>query len=150
MRKASSRRDDAAPPAPAPPPTARAPGADAARTDRAGSLRSLDSVAREEKSRRESATTRDGRVPRGGRGEELAGGGSADLVRAKILETMKKGIADSRSRNDLADGERRLLEHMKLYVMETKVAESHLSEEEALIWEDMKAEYLEQRGISED
>ena len=40
---------------------------------------------------------------------------------AKILETIKKGITESRDRTDLADGERKMLEHMKLYVMETKV-----------------------------
>lgn len=38
-----------------------------------------------------------------------------------------------------------MLEHMKLYVMETKVAETELSDEERLIWEEMKSEYISQR-----
>jgi len=46
-------------------------------------------------------------------------------------------------------GERKMLEHMKLYVMETKVAETELTPDERLIWEDMKSEYLEMRGIDE-
>lgn len=46
-------------------------------------------------------------------------------------------------------GERKMLEHMKLYVMEMKVAEAELSPEERLIWEDMKSEYLETRGIDD-
>mmetsp|Transcript_31688 Transcript_31688/g.78967 ORF Transcript_31688/g.78967 Transcript_31688/m.78967 type:complete len:479 (-) Transcript_31688:206-1642(-) len=72
-----------------------------------------------------------------------------DMIRAKILDTIKKGIYDARERTDLADGERKMLEHMKLYVMETKVAETELTPDERLIWEDMKSEYLEMRGIDE-
>ena len=33
-------------------------------------------------------------------------------VRRKILETIKRGINENRGRTDLADGERRMLEHM--------------------------------------
>lgn len=43
----------------------------------------------------------------------------------------------------LSVGERKMLEHMKFYVMETKMAETELSVEERQIWEDMKREYLE-------
>ena len=50
------------------------------------------------------------------------------LVRAKILETMKRGISESRTRTDLATGDKKMLEHMKMYVMETKLAEMDLSE----------------------
>ena len=55
-----------------------------------------------------------------------------------------------RLRTDLADGDKKLLEHMQMYVMETKVAEADLSAEEAAIWESMKEQYLktaeERRG----
>ena len=65
------------------------------------------------------------------------------MVRQRILDTIKKGIAQSASRTDLADGDKKLLEHMQMYVMETKMAEMNLEEEEALIWERMKEQYLE-------
>ena len=81
------------------------------------------------------------------------GGGGSDpqaMVRQRILDTIKKGIAQSASRTDLADGDKKLLEHMQMYVMETKVAEADLSAEEAAIWESMKEQYLktaeERRG----
>lgn len=64
-------------------------------------------------------------------------------VRSRILETIKRGIQENRERTDLADGERRMLEHMRLYVVETKMAETQLSAQELAIWEDMKQEYLE-------
>ena len=64
------------------------------------------------------------------------------MVRQRILDTIKKGIAQSASRTDLADGDKKLLEHMQMYVMETKVAEADLSAEEAAIWESMKEQYL--------
>jgi len=63
-------------------------------------------------------------------------------VQAKILETMKRGINEARTRTDLAPGDKKMLEHMKMYVMETKMAEMNLSEEERLIWEELKAEYV--------
>jgi hypothetical protein len=74
-----------------------------------------------------------------------AGGASADMVRQKILETIKRGIAENTARADLGDGERRMLEHMRLYVMETKVAESQLSDEEQATWEAMKSQYLSEQ-----
>ena len=64
------------------------------------------------------------------------------VVRQKILATMKRGIADKRGRKDLAEGELRMLEHMQLYVMETNVAESQLSDDDKTMWEAMKADYL--------
>ena len=76
------------------------------------------------------------RVPRGDGTDRSA------EVRAKILDTIKRGIADNRGRTDLQEGERKMLEHMQLYVMETKVAEADLSAEEAAIWESMKEQYL--------
>ena len=68
-------------------------------------------------------------------------------MRRKILETIKRGIAANSDRTDLEEGERRMLEHMQLYVMETSVAESQLSDDEAEAWEQMKASYL--RGTKE-
>eukprot|EP00967_Tisochrysis_lutea_P097223 scaffold142727_cov32-Tisochrysis_lutea.AAC.2 len=54
---------------------------------------------------------------------------------------MKRGINQARNRTDLAPGEKAMLEHMKMYVMETKVAEGNLSSDELQIWNDIKAEY---------
>ena len=76
-----------------------------------------------------------------------AGTDASALVRRKILETIKRGIAANSDRTDLEEGERRMLEHMQLYVMETSVAESQLSDDEAEAWEQMKASYL--RGTKE-
>ena len=76
-----------------------------------------------------------------------AGADASALVRRKILETIKRGIAANSDRTDLEEGERRMLEHMQLYVMETSVAESQLSDDEAEAWEQMKASYL--RGTKE-
>ena len=63
-------------------------------------------------------------------------------VRRKILETIKRGIADNQGRADLEEGEQKMLEHMQLYVMETKVAESQLSDDDQQMWEQMKTEYV--------
>eukprot|EP00965_Chrysotila_dentata_P202369 6181089-Pleurochrysis_carterae.AAC.2 len=38
----------------------------------------------------------------------------SELVRAKILETMKRGISQAKNRTDLGAGELQLLEHMKM------------------------------------
>ena len=76
------------------------------------------------------------RVPRGDGTDRSA------EVRAKILDTIKRGIADNRGRTDLQEGERKMLEHMQLYVMETKVAETQLSAEERLLWDEMKEAYI--------
>jgi hypothetical protein len=54
---------------------------------------------------------------------------------------MKRGINQARNRTDLAPGEKAMLEHMKMYVMETKLAEGNLSSDELQIWNDIKAEY---------
>lgn len=63
-------------------------------------------------------------------------------VRARILETIKRGVANNQHRAaEMGAGERRLLEHMRLYVMETKLAEAELGETEKAIWEDMKRDY---------
>lgn len=70
-----------------------------------------------------------------------AGGSASERVRASILETMKRGINQARNRTDLAPGEKAMLEHMKMYVMETKLAEGNLSSDELQIWNDIKAEY---------
>mmetsp|Transcript_9318 Transcript_9318/g.28212 ORF Transcript_9318/g.28212 Transcript_9318/m.28212 type:complete len:312 (-) Transcript_9318:488-1423(-) len=70
-----------------------------------------------------------------------ADGAASERVRATILETMKRGINQARNRTDLAPGEKAMLEHMKMYVMETKVAEGNLSSDELQIWNDIKAEY---------
>ena len=49
----------------------------------------------------------------GARDEEAVEGEDASSrVRRKILDTIKRGIADNSGRTDLADGERRMLEHM--------------------------------------
>jgi len=92
----------------------------------------------------EGTTGTRGAVPNGSVGDV---GGTpqqppAVLVRSKILETMKRGINQARSRTDLAAGEKQLLEHMKMYVMETKFAEMNLSDDEREIWEEMKTEYV--------
>ena len=70
-------------------------------------------------------------------------------VRAKILETMKRGITKARDRSDLGEGEQKLLDHMKMYVMESKFAELDLTEEERAIWEELKSEYVSTRESSE-
>uniref|UniRef100_A0A7S2GRP7 Uncharacterized protein n=1 Tax=Haptolina brevifila TaxID=156173 RepID=A0A7S2GRP7_9EUKA len=67
---------------------------------------------------------------------------ASSMVRRKILETIKRGIQENRGRTDLGEGERRMLDHMQLYVMETKVAETQLSEEERRMWESMKKDYI--------
>ena len=64
------------------------------------------------------------------------------MVNAKILETMKRGIAQARDRTDLAAGELQMLEHMKMYVMETQNCEDRLDVDERQIWEQMKQEYM--------
>ena len=40
-----------------------------------------------------------------------------------------------------------MLEHMQLYVMETKVAETQLSDEERTMWEAMKTQYMATHGL---
>lgn len=82
------------------------------------------------------------RVEQTGEAEAGSAASAGSLVQAKILETMKRGINEARTRTDLAPGDKKMLEHMKMYVMETKMAEMNLSEEERLIWEELKAEYV--------
>ncbi len=64
-----------------------------------------------------------------------------EAVRAKILATMRRGIAKASSRSDLKVGEQKLLEHMKMYVVESKMAELDLTDEELQVWEKLKAEH---------
>jgi hypothetical protein len=82
------------------------------------------------------------------RGEPPPGSETADgskMVQMKILETIKKGI-DQSSRRALSEGERKMLDHMKTYLLEAKVAESNLNDQERKIWEEMKQEYLVSRN----
>ena len=46
----------------------------------------------------------------------VEGEDASSRVRRKILERIKRGIADNAGRTDLAEGEQRMLEHMQLYV----------------------------------
>ena len=63
---------------------------------------------------------------------------------------MRRGIAENRGREgDLEEGDRRMLEHMQLYVMETSVAESELSDDEQTMWEAMKRDYLARQRPSD-
>lgn len=64
------------------------------------------------------------------------------------METMKRGITQARDRTDLAPGEKAMLEHMKMYVMETKLAEGALSADELQIWNDIKADYKSKASSS--
>lgn len=64
------------------------------------------------------------------------------LVRRRILETIRKGIEANKERSDLEPGEQQMMDHMKMYVMETKLAESQLSTRETELWEEMKRDYL--------
>jgi len=92
------------------------------------------------------AAAADAASPAGGAGG--AGGTSSERVRATIMETMKRGITQARDRTDLAPGEKAMLEHMKMYVMETKLAEGALSADELQIWNDIKADYKSKASSS--
>ena len=57
-------------------------------------------------------------------GKPADGGDASANVRQKILETIKRGIADNSDRTDLQDGERRMLEHM--YALRPRLSRQHL------------------------
>ena len=42
--------------------------------------------------------------------------------------------------------EQKMLDHMKTYLLETKVAESNLNEQERKIWDEMKQSFAEKRN----
>ena len=67
---------------------------------------------------------------------------SASTARQNLAsEVMRRGIAKASSRSDLEVGEQKLLQHMKMYVVESKMAELDLTDEELQVWEELKAEY---------
>jgi len=72
-----------------------------------------------------------------------SGTDNSALLRQTILDTIKRGIKNNEEkRADLGDGEQRMLEQMKVYLKETKSADTRLSDAELAIWESMKTDYL--------